>query len=187
MTIAPDLVAQILRLHTVEKWRVGTIARQLHVHRDAVRRVLAGNNAPVHCSPLRASRIDPYRPFILETLTKFPTLTAARLHAMVGERGYVGAESHFRLLVAGMRPRPAAEAYLRLRTLPGEQAQVDWGHFGHLQIGRARHPLMAFVMVLSHSRMIFLRFFLDARMDSFLRRSRQAVTLRTGWRHDHSP
>ena len=71
--------------------------------------------------------------------------------------------------MAGLRPRPAAEAYLRLRTLPGEQAQVDWGHFGHLSIGRARRPLMAFVMVLSHSRMIFLRFFLDARMDSFLR------------------
>lgn len=169
MTIAPDLVAQILRLHTVEKWRVGTIARQLHVHRDAVRRVLAGNCAPVHTSPLRASRIDPYRPFILATLEKFPTLTAARLHAMVVERGYAGGPSHFRLLVAQMRPRSAAEAYLRLRTLPGEQAQVDWGHFGHLQIGRARRALMAFVMVLSHSRMIFLRFFLDARMDSFLR------------------
>ena len=169
MTIAPDLVAQILRLHTVEKWRVGTIARQLHVHRDAVRRVLAGNCAPVHTSPLRPSRIDPYRPFILATLEKFPTLTAARLHAMVAERGYAGASSHFRLLIAGMRPRPPAQAYLRLRTLPGEQAQVDWGHFGHLQIGRARRPLMAFVMVLSHSRMVFLRFFLDARMDSFLR------------------
>jgi transposase len=169
MTIAPDLVAQILRLHTVEKWRVGTIARQLHVHRDAVRRVLAGNCAPVHTSPLRASRIDPYRPFILATLTKFPTLTAARLHAMVAERGFVGAGSHFRCLIAGMRPRPSAEAYLRLRTLAGEQAQVDWGHFGHLLIGRARRPLMAFVMVLSHSRMVFLRFFQDARMDSFLR------------------
>jgi transposase len=169
MTIAPDLVAQILRLHTVEKWRVGTIARQLHVHRDAVRRVLAGNCAPVHTSPLRPSRIDPYRPFILATLDKFPTLTAARLHAMVVERGYTGAPSHFRLLIAGMRARPAAEAYLRLRTLPAEQAQVDWGHFGHLQIGRARRPLMAFVMVLSHCRMVFLRFFLDARMDSFLR------------------
>ncbi len=173
MTIAPDLVAQILRLHTVEKWRVGTIARQLHVHRDAVRRVLAGHpvseGAPVHTSPLRPSRIDPYRPFILATLAKFPTLTAARLHAMVVERGYVGAGSHFRLLIAGMRPRPPAEAYLRLRTLPGEQAQVDWGHFGHLQIGRARRPLMAFVMVLSHSRMVFLRFFLDARIDALLR------------------
>lgn len=168
MTIAPDLVAQILRLHAVEKWRVGTIARQLHVHRDAVRRVLAGNCAPVHTSPLRPSRIDPYRPFILATLEKFPTLTAARLHAMVRERGYVGGPSHFRLLVAAMRPRPPAEAYLRLRTLPGEQAQVDWGHFGHLSIGRARRALMGFVMVLSHSRMVFLRFFLDARMDSFL-------------------
>ena len=169
MTIAPDLVAQILRLHTVEKWRVGTIARQLHVHRDAVRRVLAGNRAPVHTSPLRPSRIDPYRPFILATLAKFPTLTAARLHAMVVERGYEGGPSHFRLLVAQMRPRPPAEAYLRLRTLPAEQAQVDWGHFGHLQIGRARRALMAFVMVLSHSRMVYLRFFLDAGMDSFLR------------------
>ena len=169
MTIAPDLVAQILRLHTVEKWRVGTIARQLHVHRDAVRRVLGGNRAPVHTSPLRPSRVDPYRPFILATLEKFPTLTAARLHAMVVERGYVGGPSHFRLLVAQMRPRPPADAYLRLRTLPGEQAQVDWAHFGHLQIGRARRSLMAFVMVLSHSRMVFLRFFLDARMDSFLR------------------
>jgi transposase len=169
MTIAPDLVAQILRLHAAEKWRVGTIARQLHVHRDTVRRVLAQSGQAVPPSPLRPSRIDAYRPFILATLAKFPTLTAARLHAMVGERGYVGCDSHFRHLIAELRPRPPAEAYLRLRTLPGEQAQVDWGHFGHLAVGRARRPLMAFVMVLSHSRMIFLRFFLDARMDSFLR------------------
>ena len=169
MTIAPDLVAQILRLHAVEKWRVGTIARQLHVHRDAVRRVLGGNCAPVHRSPLRPSRIDPYRAFLLETLTKFPTLTSARLLGMLAERGYVGSASHLRHLVAGMRPRPAAEAYLRLRTLPGEQAQVDWGHFGHLAVGRARRPLMAFVMVLSYSRRIFLRFFLDAHGATFMR------------------
>jgi hypothetical protein len=55
-----------------------------------------------------------------------------------------------------------------LRTLAGEQAQTDWGHFGHLVIGRAKRPLMAFVMVLSYSRRIFLRFSLNARMDSFL-------------------
>ena len=113
-------------------------------------------------------RIDPYLPFILKTLEAFPTLTAARLYAMVYERGYRGGPDHFRHLIARHRPRPKAEAYLRLRTLPGEEAQVDWGHFGHLQIGRARRPLMAFVMVLSYSRRLFLRFFLDARMDAFL-------------------
>jgi len=88
---------------------------------------------------------------------------------MVRERGYRGSPDHFRHLIACHRPRPRAEAYLRLRSLPGEQAQVDWGHFGHLDIGRAQRPLMAFVMVLSHSRQIFLRFFPDARMESFLR------------------
>lgn len=113
--------------------------------------------------------VEPYLPFILQTLEKFPTLTASRLHAMVRERGYQGTQSQFRHQIALHRPRPAAEAFLRLRTLPGEQGQVDWGHFGHLQIGRARRPLMAFVMVLSYSRAIYLRFLLDARMENFLR------------------
>lgn len=169
MTIAPERSAQILRLYQAERWRVGTIAAQLHVHRDTVQRVLAQAGVSAPTMPLRPSRVDRYRPFILETLAKFPSLTAARLFVMVHERGYHGSPEHFRHLIAGMRPRPPAEAFLRLRTLPGEQAQIDWGHFGHLQIGRARRPLMAFVMVLSYSRAIFLRFFLDARMDSFLR------------------
>ena len=169
MTIPPELSARIVRLRTTEKWRVGTIARQLRVHRDTVRRVLAQHGTPVPTGPLRPSRIDPYRGFILATLDTYPSLTAARLYAMVRERGYRGSGEHFRHCIATMRPRPAAEAYLRLRTLPGEQAQVDWGHFGHLQFGRARRPLMAFVMVLSHSRQIFLRFGLSAAMDAFLR------------------
>jgi hypothetical protein len=38
-----------------------------------------------------------------------------------------------------------------------------------MTIGRAQRPLMAFVAVLSYSRQIFLRFFLDARMENFLR------------------
>lgn len=169
MTIPPDIEAQILRYHHVEKWRVGTIARQLHVHYDTVARVLAQAGLSRHGQPARPSKADPYLPFIRETLEKFPTLTASRLHAMVRERGYDGGPGHFRAIVARHRPRPKAEAYLRLRTLAGEQAQVDWGHFGHVTIGQARRPLMAFVMVLSWSRMIYLRFFVNARMENFLR------------------
>jgi hypothetical protein len=88
---------------------------------------------------------------------------------MVRERGYRGGPDHFRHRVAHLRPKPRAEAYLRLKTLPGEQAQVDWGHFGKVAVGKARRPLMAFVMVLSWSRAIFLRFFLGARLAQFLR------------------
>lgn len=169
MAIVPELRAQILRLYQAEHWRIGTIASQLQLHRDTVQRVVAQACVMRPDPALRPSQIDLYLPFILETLAKFPTLTASRLHAMVRQRGYTGGPDHFRHLVACHRPRPAAEAFLRLRTLPGEQAQVDWGHFGHIVVGRAKRPLMAFVMVLSYSRRIFLRFSLNARMDSFLR------------------
>jgi transposase len=168
MTISPEVEAQILRYYHVEKWRVGTIARHLRLHCDTVARVVAQAGVPLLGRAAR-SQVDPYLPFIHQTLEKFPTLTASRLYAMVRERGYAGGPDHFRHLIARHRPRPKAEAYLRLRTLEAEQAQVDWGHFGSLAIGKARRPLLAFVMVLSYSRSIFLHFFLNARMENFLR------------------
>ena len=167
--IDKDLEAKILRHHFVEQWGVNTIARQMGIHHTTVDRVLAQAGLPKAERARRPSIVDPYHPLILETLAQYPTLTAARLLAMARARGYAGGASQFRAHVAQLRPRRPAEAYLRLKTLPGEQAQVDWGHFGHLQIGRARRPLMAFVMVLSFSRQIFLRFYLDQRMDNFLR------------------
>jgi transposase len=166
--ISRALETEILRLHATEQWPVGTIATQLRVHHDTVRRVLAQAGVPTH-QPVRASMVEPYLAFIHETLAKYPTLRASRLYAMVRERGYPGAPDHFRAMVARLRPRPAAEAYLRLRTLPAEQSQVDWAHFGKLSIGRAVRPLMAFVMVLSYSRHLFLRFYLGATMPYFIR------------------
>jgi transposase len=169
MTIPPEREAQILRYFHVEKWPPTTIARQLNINRGTVRRVLAQADLPRIGLRPRPLRIDPYLPFIHQTLEKFPKLAASRLYVMVHERGYRGSPHHFRHLIACLRPRPKAEAFLRLRSLPAEQAQVDWAHFCHLVIGRARRPLMAFVMVLSYSRQIFLRFFLNARMENFLR------------------
>ena len=147
MTIPPECEAQILRYFHVEKWPPTTIARQLNINRGTVKRVLAQSGLPPIGLRPRPARIDPYLPFIHQTLEKFPMLAASRLYVMVHERGYRGSPHHFRHLIACLRPRPKAEAFLRLRTLPGEQAQVDWAHFGHLVIGRARRSLMAFVMV----------------------------------------
>lgn len=169
MALTPEIEAQILRYYHAERWRIGTIATQLNLHRDSVARVLAQAGLPALGPIRRPSAIDPYLPFILETLEQFPRLTASRLYAMARERGYPGCPDHFRHLIARHRPRPKREAYLRLTTLPGEQMQIDWGHFGHLEIGRARRPLMGFVAVLSWSRQIFLRFYLGAAMENFLR------------------
>ena len=169
MAISDDIKANILRYHHVEKWRVGTIARQLNIHHTTVKRVLSETGVSKHNILVKESMIDPFLAYITETLQRFPDLTASRLYNMVKERGYPGSRDHFRHLISFYRPRKMAEAYMRLRTLPGEQAQVDWGHFGYMTIGKAKRPLMAFVMVLSYSRKIFLHFYLNQRTENFLR------------------
>lgn len=166
--IAKESEARILRLYHAEHWKIGTISAQLGLHHSTVRRVLVHAGVPRAIELGRASMIDPYLPLIRELLAKYPQLRASRLYDMMRARGYPGRPDHFRHLVALHRPRRAAEAYLRLRTLPAEQGQVDWGAFGHLRIGCAQRRLSAFVLVLSYSRAIFLRFFLDQRMASFL-------------------
>ena len=168
--------AEVLRLHHAERWPIGTIARQLMLHHSTVRRVLAQAGVPAAQKTTRPSIADPFIPFILETLKQYPKLCASRLHVMVRERGYRGGSDHFRAIVARFRPRPVPEAYLRLRTLAGEQAQCDWAHFGTITIGKATRPLMAFVMVLSYSRHLFLRFYLNGAMNNFLRGHVEAFT-----------
>lgn len=174
IVISKDVEARILRLFHVEKWRIGTIAHQLGIHHSVVERVLEQDGVPEPQRKQRPSMVDPYLPFIKETLDQFPRLCASRLFQMVKERGYPGGEDHFRAVIATMRPRKPAEAYLRLKALPGEEAQVDWGHFGKVQVGKAVRQLMAFVMVLSYSRRIFLRFFLDQKVPNLLRGHQEA-------------
>lgn len=169
MAISNELRAQILRYHHVEHWRVGTISRQLGVHHSTIKRVLSATGVAKEKLLVQSSLIDPFLPFIMDTLKRFPKLTASRLYDMACERGYSGGRDHFRHLISVYRPRPAAEAYLRLRTLPGEQGQVDWGHFGYVTIGKAKRPLMAFAMVLSYSRKIHIHFYLNQRTENFLR------------------
>lgn len=167
--IAKETEAEIRRLYHGEKWPIGTIATQLGVHHTTVQRVLQHTGVEAKVVAPRPSMADPFLPFIVEQLGKYPRLRASRLFEMVKERGYAGGPEHFRRIVGRHRPRKAAEAFQRLRTLPGEQAQVDWAHFGKLQIGRAQRPLWAFVMVLSYSRKLFLQFFPGASMPFFLR------------------
>lgn len=111
MAIDAEQRAQILRYYHVERWTVGTIARQLGVHHSTVDRVLSETGLPKAERAVRPSMLDPYRAFIVETLERFPTLTASRLYAMIQQRGYRGGPDHFRHQMVHYRPRPAAEAY----------------------------------------------------------------------------
>jgi transposase len=163
-----ELRARIRRLFFAEHWKLGTIAAELGVHYDTVARAVEAERFISHQRPVRPMRLDPYKEFIAQTLELHPRLRSTRLLEMIKGRGYPGSAVQLRRYVATVRPAAKAEAYLRLSTLPGEQAQVDWGQFGKLRIGKALRPLSCFVLVLSWSRAMYARFTLDQRLESFL-------------------
>ncbi len=167
--ISDDERARIRRLFYAEHWKIGTIASELGVHHDTVRRAIEAERFVGRTeSRVVASILDPYKAFINDTLAQHPRLRASRLFDMIRARGYAGGEVVVRRYVRKIRPLPR-EAFFKLETMPGEQAQVDWASFGKIQIGHATRSLSCFVMVLGYSRAHFARFVLDQKMENFLR------------------
>jgi transposase len=176
-----ETLARIRQLYYGEHWRVGTIAAELGLHHGTVERVLR-DQTQAKSAP-RPSRFDPYVDFTRELLERYPRLRATRLWQMLRERGCTLSVRQVRDKVRQLRPAPR-EAFLVRRVFPAEEAQVDWASFGHVTIGAARRALSAFVLTLTYSRWIFLRFFLDQSLENFLRGHVYAFAdLRGGLRH----
>ncbi len=164
--ISPEQIAIIRRLFHAEHWKIGTIAAELGLHPDTIRRAL--KTECFHRGPAqRPTLVEPYLDFIKQTLAAHPRLRATRIYEMIRARGYRGSVISLRRVVRTLRPSHR-EAFLRLVPLPGEQSQADWAHFGEVRIGRARRRLSCFVLTLSHSRALWLEFFLDQMLESLL-------------------
>jgi transposase len=163
-----ELYARIRRLYYAEHWTIGTIASELGVHHDTVGLAIERDRFARGSRPVRPSKLDPYKELARQVLEQHPRLRATRLFEMIRDRGYPGSVVQLRRYLQAIRPSARAEAYLRLTTLPGEQAQVDWGYFGKFQVGKMVRSLSCFVFVLSWSRAMYARFTLDQTLESFL-------------------
>jgi transposase len=166
--IGAEQRARIRRLYYAEHWKVGTIAEQLGIHHDTVRRAIDADRFGGMRSRAVVSVLDPYKPFIADVLAQHPRLRSTRLFEMLKARGYTGSTIVVRRYVRTVRPLPR-EAFFQLETMAGEQGQVDWASFGKIRIGSASRSLSCFVMVLGYSRAMYARFVVDQTMESFLR------------------
>jgi len=168
MTVSAETEAAIRRLHFAEHWPVGTIASQLGIHAEVVKRVL-GLLEPRKPQRRRARAVDAYVDFISETLAQYPRLRSTRLYDMVKARGYTGSVRTLRSYVRTVRPTPKREAFIRIDPLIGEQAQVDWAYVGKLPVLSAQRSLWLFVMLLPYSRGMWAEFVFDLSVHSLLR------------------
>jgi transposase len=179
VTVSAAIEAEIRRLFFAEHWKRGTIAAQLGVHPDVVARVIGPLGPRAYAGRPAARVLESFTPWVDETLARYPRLVSTRLYDMLRERGYEGSLRTLRRYVHETRPRPKTEAFLRLQTLPGEQAQIDWGHVGHMPVRGGYRALWVFVLVLAYSRACFAELVLSLDVHS-LRRSlvRAGVALR---------
>ncbi len=114
----------------------------------------------------RKSKLDPFKNDILRMLEKHP-YTAAQIVQRIKEDGFDGGKTIVEDYVRKVRP-PKTKAYLKLVFAPGECAQVDWGSYGTVRVGSTTRRLSFFVMVLCHSRMMYIEFTVSQTMEHFL-------------------
>jgi transposase len=151
---------------------IRAIARQLSLDRNTVRRALRRDGLPKYTRTTpRASKLDPYKPYLEHRLAECPELTAVRLYQEIQAQGYPGRSSILRDFLRPLRQdhRRWGQLTVRFETAPGEQGQIDWGHFGTILHQGQRCPLYGFVMVLGYSRALFLHFTTSQRLETFLR------------------
>ncbi|MBI4424282.1 MAG: IS21 family transposase [Elusimicrobia bacterium] len=162
--------ASVRRLHEVEKLSKSAIAKRLGIHRWTVRRALASPTGPPADLPRRPQtpgKLEAYREYLSRRLKEYPELNGAKLLVELRRMGYAGGYTILKDYLHTVRPK-TIKAFLRLETLPGEFAQVDWANVGTIVIGNAKRKVSCFVMVLSYSRMMYLEFTLSQCLEDFL-------------------
>lgn len=117
-------------------------------------------------SSSRKSKLDSYKNDIIKMLERHP-YTAAQIFQRIKEDGFDGGTTIVEDYVRKVRP-PKTKAYLKLVFAPGECAQVDWGSYGTVRVGSTTRRLSFFVMVLCHSRMMYVEFTVLQTMEHFL-------------------
>ncbi len=114
----------------------------------------------------RASLLDAYKGLVVRWLDSHP-YSAQQIFQRLREQGFTGGLTIVKDYVHSVRP-PQREAFLKLVFEPGDCAQVDWGEYGGIGVGSTRRRLSFFLMVLCHSRLMYLEFTVLQTMEFFL-------------------
>ena len=166
-----SLWAEIRRLAEVEKLSQRAIARRLGCCQRTVARAIQMQHPPnaERRSP-RRSGLDPWKTKINDLLTRFPDLSASRIHEEIrrGPDAYQGGITVVRDYVRGVRRRPS-RVYQTVQYEPGQAMQVDWGCCGSIRIGGTQRKVSVLVAVLCYSRLCYIEFCLSQRKAEFYR------------------
>lgn len=158
---------QMQHLHKESKLNATQIAQQMSLNPKTVAKWLSRERFEARKNKGRSSKLDPHKANIVSWLEKHPYSAQQIFQRLCDEHSYTGGYTIVKTYVRRVRPR-AEKAFLSLAFAPGQSAQVDWGHCGTVAVGNTRRALSVFVMVLSHSRHMYIEFTLSQKQEHFL-------------------
>lgn len=140
---------------------IRSIAKELELSRNTVRRVLRGEMAepPQYRRAPRATKLDAYKAYLQERIAyaRPQWIPAVVLLREIRERGYEGGITQLKVWLRTQRPAPKPEPVVRFETAPGQQMQADFTLIH--KVGLIR--LLVLVCTLGYSRASFVWFTLD--------------------------
>jgi transposase len=136
------------------------IAQKLNLSRAVVKKYLDDPEQvfDVH-GKKRTSKLDPYMELIDEFMEREPDVKAPVVLQRLQAKGFDGEITIVRDYLRQKRGRVKnRQAFIRFESSPGEQIQVDWGHFDALCYGETKRKLYALAMTECYSRMLYVQF-----------------------------
>lgn len=161
-------VFQIHRLRN-EGLSKNKIAATLHIDRKTVRKYLKDPD-PKRSPIKRASKLDPFKEQIDRFLEIDSMASASVILQRITPQGYDGGISILKDYLHTLRGDfKKKEPFIRFESLPGEQCQVDWGHFGSIAYGDTKRKLYCLAVIECHSRLLYLEFSHSQRQETLHR------------------
>lgn len=143
------------------------IARLTGLNRKTIRKYLEEANLPVYKPVNRQSILNPYRGLIQGWLSQ-QDYQASRIHELLQCQGFSGSYDIVQRYVKTIKEQRDRVAYVRFETMPGQQAQVDFGDFQISCADGHTITIYCFVMVLGYSRNMYIEFVDKCTMTKFL-------------------
>lgn len=165
--VEPEVVRQIRLLHEAG-WGAKRIAKEVGVARNTVRRYLRSRRADVQVRPAARALDEDGRAQARELFVGRAAGNAVVVQQMLEERGVEASVRTVQRAVAEQRreQRVAQVATVRFETEPGSQMQIDFGEKWIVIAGELVRVFFL-VAVLSYSRRLFAKAFLNQRSDDW--------------------
>ncbi len=145
------------------------IARSLGINWRTVQRVEKEGIISSVPKEKKGSILDPYKDYIIARFDQGNGVTnCVKLLREIKQQGYPGQISVLRDFVLTLKKEHKHQAEMRFETVPGLQAQVDWGRAGFIEYGPTRRKLYCLSMVLGYSRTLFIEFTHDMSLTTLL-------------------